>query len=70
MLRHIIGQHTGIKKMTNTDPFVNPEAWERQAVTTSYIEHMGLVHYKYKSTIVFCRISKWYMKLSSSYIYP
>ena len=33
--RHIIGQHTEIKKMSSTDPSVNPEARERKAVTTS-----------------------------------
>jgi hypothetical protein len=44
--------------MSNTDPTVKPDTRERQAVAASYIEHMGLVHYKYKSTIVFCRISK------------
>jgi len=47
-----------IEKMSNTDPIVKPDARERQTVPASYIEHKGLVHYKYKSTIVFCRISK------------
>ena len=44
--------------MSNTEQTVKPDARERQAIPASYIEHMGLVHYKYKSTIVFCRISK------------